>query len=277
MGETYNITLNNIDVEDGRRQVDQSKVEAIAESIKQIGLQTPPTVRIVGDGERIVLVAGAHRLAAMKLLGWETAMLPILPDHVDHRLWEIDENLCRSELTPTERADLTARRKAIYEELHPETVNGSNQYTRVGQLGQPSADRFTQETAKVTGQSERKVRRDAERGAKVCEEAKALIKGTPLDTGAYLDRLKKLSPEEQVSMINRELQSRDKAKAKTDEAAETTKANAAADKVRRTADASDCARWVAERMASEDALALASWLDRLPAKEMAKAIRREVT
>jgi hypothetical protein len=59
----------------------------------------------------------------------------------------------------------TARRKQAYEALHPETVNGQNQHTRVRQVGEPSpeppADRFTADTAAKTGQSERKVQRDA--------------------------------------------------------------------------------------------------------------------
>lgn len=38
----------------------------------------------------------------------------------------IDENLCRAELSPSDRARQTARRKAIYLELHPETAHGAN-------------------------------------------------------------------------------------------------------------------------------------------------------
>ena len=76
-------------------------------------------------------------------------------------------NLCGAKLTASERAMFTARRKQAYEALHPETVNGQNQHTRVRQLGEPSpepaADRFTADTAAKTGQSERKVQRDAER------------------------------------------------------------------------------------------------------------------
>lgn len=89
----------------------------------------------------------------------------------------IDENLCRAELSPAERASQTARRKAIYEELHPETRLGENQHSRVRQLGEPSADRFTLETASAIGKSERSVQRDAERGEKVCDEALRLIRG----------------------------------------------------------------------------------------------------
>ena len=62
-----------------------------------------------------------------------------------------------------ERALFTARRKEAYEALHPETKHGAigdghNQSRQVGD----SAERFTADTARKTGQSERKVQRDAE-------------------------------------------------------------------------------------------------------------------
>lgn len=80
----------------------------------------------------------------------------------------IDENLIRAELSPALRAGQTARRKAIYEELHPETRNGINQHSSLRQDGEPSA-RFTVETAEATGRSERAVQRDAERGASISD------------------------------------------------------------------------------------------------------------
>ncbi|WAP69322.1 hypothetical protein [Jiella pelagia] len=102
----------------------------------------------------------------------------------------IDENLCRAELSATERSGQTARRKVIYEELHPETRNGAvgNGREKVRQVGEATpADRFTAETASATGRSERAVQRDAERGEKVSAEVLQMVQGTKLDTGAYLD------------------------------------------------------------------------------------------
>lgn len=40
-------------------------------------------------------------------------------------LAEIDENLIRRDLTPAQRTKLTAKRKAAYEVVHPETRNGA--------------------------------------------------------------------------------------------------------------------------------------------------------
>jgi sulfiredoxin len=53
-----------------RATLDPKKAEQIAESILQVGLQSPILVR--QDGERFVLVEGLHRLEACKQLGEET-------------------------------------------------------------------------------------------------------------------------------------------------------------------------------------------------------------
>jgi hypothetical protein len=47
----------------------------------------------------------------------------VVGDYLHAELAMIDENLCRVELSPSDRARQTARRKAIYLELHPETAD----------------------------------------------------------------------------------------------------------------------------------------------------------
>jgi sulfiredoxin len=54
----------------GRATLDPKKAQEIAESILQVGLQSPILVR--QNGERFVLVEGLHRLEACKQLGEET-------------------------------------------------------------------------------------------------------------------------------------------------------------------------------------------------------------
>jgi len=53
-----------------RKPVDAQKVESIAESIAEIGQQSPILVR--RDSERFVLVSGLHRLEACRALGETT-------------------------------------------------------------------------------------------------------------------------------------------------------------------------------------------------------------
>ena len=53
-----------------RATLDPKKAQAIAESMLQVGQQTPILVR--QDGERFVLVEGLHRWEACKQLGEDT-------------------------------------------------------------------------------------------------------------------------------------------------------------------------------------------------------------
>jgi ParB/RepB/Spo0J family partition protein len=64
-----------------RGALDAKKVEALAESIIENGLQTPIQVR--REKERYVLVTGLHRLEAAKLLGEKTiqALVVRAPKH----------------------------------------------------------------------------------------------------------------------------------------------------------------------------------------------------
>lgn len=199
------------------RDVDPEKVAAIKASIEEIGLRTPISVVgswKAGDGYYDVkLVAGAHRLEAMKQLGREyIAAIIRNEDDLDAELWEIDENLCRAELTPADRALFVFRRKEIYLLKHPDTGHGGERASRqVGDLNPDEPKRFTAATAEATGQSERAIQRDAERGEKISEKALRLLRGTRHDKGVVLDRLKGLREEEQEVYVKALFQA-DKAK-----------------------------------------------------------------
>lgn len=200
------IQIDRITTFDRVRQADRKQVEALAESIREVGLLNPVTVAPDGDG--YALIAGMHRLEAARLLGWSEIPATVLAlDEHRRIIAECDENLCAPSLTAAERAEFTRRRKAAYEALHPETMHGAPGVSRqVGDTRQRAEQpRFTADTAAATGQSERAVQRDAERGEKVSDEALALIKGTRLDTGRYLDSIKNLSPADQVAKVQADL------------------------------------------------------------------------
>jgi ParB family transcriptional regulator, chromosome partitioning protein len=200
------------------RSTDAAQVKALAESIKEVGLLNPITVyrrEIIRDGQPVEgygLVAGAHRLEACKILGWQEVPTVAVDLSDDARvIAECDENLCASSLTKSERALFTRRRKEAYEALHPETKQGATGGTNAGKARSEVANfatsvpRFTADTAAKTGQSERAVQLDAERGEKIAPAALEKIKGTRLDTGVYLDKLKKVAPEKQVETVERDL------------------------------------------------------------------------
>ena len=64
---------------------------------------------------------------------------------------------------------------------------------------------FVADTVKKTGQSKRTVERDKARGEKIPIDVLAKVQGTDLDTGTYLDKLKKLSHDEQREKVDHDL------------------------------------------------------------------------
>lgn len=204
-------------IETGRRlrQVGDAKVEMLANSIADVGVLNPITVyrrAVIRSGvsvEGYGLIAGLHRMQACQKLG-----LTDVPAHIvdlselQRQIAECDENLCSASLSKSERAMFTRRRKEAYEALHPETRHGgdrkSDQVAKSATCSEED-NRFTFDTAAKTGHSERTVQLDAERGEKVADDVLVKITGTHLDTGVYLDRLKKLSPDEQRAKVKSDL------------------------------------------------------------------------
>lgn len=198
--------------EDGRK-VDLAAVKGLVESIREVGIINPLRVRPVRrhvDGvpaDAWEVTAGGHRLAAAIKLGLDTVPCIVADDDDLHaELAMIDENLCRAELSPADRAKQTARRKEIYEQLHPGTKHGGNlEGAGVAKFATPETPRFTEATSKVVGMSERAVQLAAERGKNIAPDVLESITGTSLDKGSYLDELKKLPHEEQRAKVARSL------------------------------------------------------------------------
>ena len=191
------------------RRLRPDVVEELAELIAAQGLLHPITLcKRAGDGAH-VLVAGLHRLEAVRKLGHETVAAVILDgaDSDRAQLVEIDENLVRADLTPAERAAHQAKRKEIYERLHPETKAGAAQAKGMnaaqgrGRQNGDDVDRYTADAAKKTRKSERSVQREAARGAAIPDVAS--LAGTSLDKGDELDALGKLPPDEQAALAER--------------------------------------------------------------------------
>lgn len=212
-------------IEAGRRlrEVGEKQVEALTASIVDVGLLNPITVyprKVIEAGISVDgygLVAGAHRLEAVRRLGHtEIAAQIVTMGELERQIAECDENLCGSVLSPGERARFTARRKEAYIALHPEAAQGvagatAKHSPATAKLAVAS---FAEDQAAKTGQSARAVSRDAERGTKVCKEALDVLKGTKADTGVVLDMLKEMEPAAQVVAAYREVQKRQEPKSK---------------------------------------------------------------
>lgn len=179
------------------RALSADAVNQLAASMAQIGLRQPISVRLVDemviDGQLTdgvpVLVAGAHRLAAAKQLGWSHVdCIEVDDDELRAELWEIDENLIRSELTPAQHADHLARRKVVWSSLREGGTNCSTG--------------FAADTAARTGGTKQDINRHLARAEAIGPELK-LIAGTSLDKGVELDALAKLSPRERHETIRK--------------------------------------------------------------------------
>lgn len=84
-----------------RHRSDLGDLSDLAASIKAIGMLNPVT--ITADGR---LIAGQRRMEACRLLGWDVVPVRVagrLTEAVDLLIAERDENVCRKEMTPSER------------------------------------------------------------------------------------------------------------------------------------------------------------------------------
>lgn len=88
----------------------------------------------------------------------------------------------------SQEASAIFRRKAIYEELHPETKHGGNAGGPCGQFVHTAKADFASATADATGKDERTVRRAVARGEALGDDLGA-VTGTSLDKGVELDAL----------------------------------------------------------------------------------------
>lgn len=165
------IDISSISVPDDRaRALDMNWVEALAQIIESQGLTNAITVRQYND--KILLVSGAHRLAAFKKLGRSTipARVSSAENDNDAKLEEVMENLGRNELNALDRCHHLYDLKTVYEKLHPETKHGGdrgNQYTgaKTGKrqtlpldTEQPELFGFSRHIAEKIGLSDRSIR-----------------------------------------------------------------------------------------------------------------------
>ncbi len=196
-------------IENGQRLRDLSEatVTALVNSIGDVGLLNPITVyprKLFRGGNHVDgygLVAGLHRKTACERLGLVEIEANILDlDDLDCQIAECDENLCAAQLSPSDRARFTKRRKEAYEAKYPASKHGTNRHTGAGSVVSYAADQ-----AEKTGKTERSVQMDAERGEKISETALDAVKGTPLDTATFLNTLKAVPKDEQVKTVREKL------------------------------------------------------------------------
>lgn len=196
------IPTEEIQVKDGRRELDADHVRELVDSIRELGLLNPITV----DKEH-TLIAGLHRLEAVKLLEWPEVECTVSSlDGLRAELAEIDENFVRNDLSALEYGEMLLRRKEIYEMLHPETKAGTAQAVGMNRVVgnnvdckmQTTSKSFINDTAEKLGVHPCTVARQVQTAKNLTPETKEIIKGadTKISKKTAL-KLSRLEPERQ--------------------------------------------------------------------------------
>lgn len=213
------VPISHLVASDQPRPLLTAEVDKLANSIKQIGLIQPITVTpttvfhgLAEPGWRIV--AGHHRVAAVRALGWKEIDAIVIDNerNLQNELVEIDENLCRAELTASQRTAYTKRRKQIWEALHPvkydtvshlPEVNSGQTLPTITERGRGRPEGFAAATAKATGQAKRTTNLALARAEALGDTALTKITGTSLDSGVQMDALIQLPVEQRAELIER--------------------------------------------------------------------------
>lgn len=201
-GDVREVRITEVVVQGGRRP--EGEIDELARSIERLGLLHPIVLT-----PKKVLVAGLHRLAACKSLGWKTIRASIVAlDELTSELAQIDENLVRNELTVLERAEQIARRKNIYEALHPETkqykAGGTAKSARA--RGEPANVKlsFARDAAFKTRVSPRTIERSVQIVSSIPRDLRDRLKKTVIaDSRTDLMLLARMAPSEQRAVVDR--------------------------------------------------------------------------
>ena len=210
------LAIDLVEVGHRFRQVRPERVAQLAESIAKLGLQSPISVAHGvatrsdgGSDASFRLVAGLHRLEACKSLGLVEIEASIVQMDDDERLlWEIDENLCRADLTELERGEHLLKRKEIYERKWPQARAGAAQAAgmnrAVGNVAENiSVTSFASDTADKAGVTERAIRQSIRRVRKIDEKVRDRVRALPeiADSGVELDALADMEPQQQKKAV----------------------------------------------------------------------------
>lgn len=190
------VKISDIKIKPGRRDAKPKGVEELARSIQALGLLNPIIVT-----EDNTLIAGLHRLEAVKKLGWTEIECTVSSmDGLQAELAEIDENFVRTNLSHRELGDLLLHRKELYEALHPETRQGmrNGQTSKNENLSLLGAKSFTQDTADRLGVGKRTVEQLVQTARNLTPEAKKVIRDADdkITKGAALN-ISRLPPDQQ--------------------------------------------------------------------------------
>jgi ParB-like chromosome segregation protein Spo0J len=283
IGKRSREPVDAIEVSDRMRdRCDDDTVVRLMDSIQRIGLQTPISVRWVGDN--LMLVAGRHRLEAVRRLGWENVDCTMLTGTDDEaRMWEIAENLHRADLTVLERDEhISEWVRLAGKNDDGVSAQDAPKLSARGRNGEGRPESGINAASRELG-VERTAAQRATKVAAITPEAKAAAKENGLDNNqAALLQVAKAPPEEQAAKVE-EIAAAKKAAADAkkaerllaEEAAkEAKKANAATDTVIRLTVEQQYAEWIMRHVAISELDTLIAWIQTAKPAGIIAALRR---
>lgn len=273
--------VDDIEVDARHREVTDEAVDNMAEWFtKDGGMKTPITVRRVEQDDkpveidRVILVTGATRLAAAKKLGWDK--IECFQDYAiterQAEMWEIAENLHRTDLTTLERSDQITRWLELAEE---ERQGVSGQFDpKLSSRGRKSEGRPEGGTSAAARglKFDSNTAKRSKRIAGLSPEAKSAAKEVGLDDNqsALLDAAKETEADAQVIFLKSEAERREAERLRK----EAEKHNRNQDRVIEITEAEKFAAWLDERVTNSELPTLISWLEGTKPKEVIAALRR---
>lgn len=212
--DVFHIPLSQIDVlEDRARSLDPAEAVAFAAIIEAQGLHHPIRVRAVGN--RLTLISGRKRLAAARLLGWETMPVTVSGAVTDDeaKLEEVMENLGRVDLDALDRCHHLYELKQVHERLYPATKNGGdrgNQHTggrtqklRSGTDETTEVLGFTVSVAEKIGLSRRSIELAVKIWTDLTPQSRDRLSGTRIaKRQTSLKELSEQSPADQAKVLD---------------------------------------------------------------------------
>jgi ParB/RepB/Spo0J family partition protein len=187
----FSVLIKKIKIKSNRRKLDQEAVRVIKGSMKKLGQLEPIMVRQTSTG--LVVVDGAHRIEAAKLLGMEKIEAVYFEgDEKAARIYELTQTATRAGTTVLDRAKVIA-------ELVREVL-GKARAKELQRGGQQPGDKGVSKTARVLGLPRDDIRRCM---VIASMSEKAMAKAVKLDVDnnqAALLKIAQAEPDEQVAL-----------------------------------------------------------------------------
>jgi len=214
MAEFQTIVLTDIIVPERLRAVEEDHALAIQASIVEHGQINPITVRRTPPATKpfkpYTLIAGAHRMRAIELLGlWEIEAVVLDADREEAQLLEISENLFRNELSALDRAMFVLTYREVWERKHGKIARGNPTFANsvkftelagspLDQIAEEAARGFSVHVADKLGVSKNAVEKWQFLGQKLDPALRLKLRGTAeADNQSLLLKLARMEPARQ--------------------------------------------------------------------------------